>query len=209
MSSARTSLPPKARRRRSIQQRQTTIIGGLVAALLLIALLSAAIWAQLLPMPFDRSFTADPESASDGASTNAATPCPPDGATPRALNEITANVYNSTDVQGLASETQQSLAAVGVVVNQSGNSGGSAYEGGARITAGANGVIPAYSLARIFPMSEIIMDDRTDESVDVVLGTGFSGISSEEEIAALDPNAPLEPVEGCTPIEPLPEPAAG
>lgn len=204
MNPARPPLPPHARRRRAIQQRQTIVIGGLVAALLLVALVAAAIYAQILPAPFDREFSADPESDSAGAPAADAQPCPPEGAEPRALDEITTNVFNATERAGLASTTAQELVAAGVVVNQQGNWGGGTYEGAVRIVAGSSGVVPAYSVARVFPSAQVTMDDRTDESVDIILGDAFDAPLPPEEIGALDPSAPIAAPEECVPVEEVP-----
>lgn len=205
MNPDRAPLTPHARRRRAIQQRQTTIIGGLVAVLLLVALVAAAIYAQILPAPFERDFSSDPESASGGTVPAAdSPPCPPADAQPRPFDEITANVFNATDRAGLAGTTSQELVAAGVVVNQQGNWGGGTYEGAVRVVAGANGVVPAYSIARMFPSAEVAMDDRTDESVDLILGAAFDAPLTPEEIAALDPAAPLVAPEGCVPVEEVP-----
>ncbi|MGC5615360.1 LytR C-terminal domain-containing protein [Georgenia sp. Z1491] len=205
MNSARTKLSPHDRRRRAIQQRQTTVIGGLVAVLLLVALVAAAIWAQILPSPFDREFSADPESATDGGGTGEASqPCPPPGATARPLDEITANVFNATERGGLAGTTAQELAAAGIVVNQQGNWAGSPITGAVRIIAGAPGVVPAYSVARVFPSAEVTMDDRTDESVDIVLGEAYDSLLPPEEMTALDPTEPLVAPEECVPVEEVP-----
>ncbi|MGC5628155.1 LytR C-terminal domain-containing protein [Georgenia sp. Z1344] len=205
MNPARNKLTPHERRQRAIRQRQTTVIGGLVAVLLLIALVAAAIWAQILPSPFDREFSADPESGSDGTGTSeSAQVCPPPGSTPRPLDEITANVFNATDRGGLAGTTAQQLTATGIVVNQQGNWAGSPLTGAVRIIAGAPGVVPAYSVARLFPSAEVTMDDRTDESIDIVLGEAYDAMLPPEEVSALDQSQPLAAPEDCQPIEEAP-----
>lgn len=183
-------------RRRRLQQRQTVIFGGLITALLLVGLVAIAMWSGVLPAPFSRDFSHPEPSAAV-----ATVPCVPDGATPVAFGEITANVFNGTDRSGLAGETAQQLVQLGVVVNQEAN-WPDTYEEAVEIRVGPLGVTAGYSLARLFPAASVALEStRTDEAVDVVLGTAYTAMISPDEAAALDPAVPLVSAEGCTPVE--------
>ncbi|MDD9207536.1 LytR C-terminal domain-containing protein [Georgenia sp. 10Sc9-8] len=193
----------RAERRRRVQQRQTVIFGGLIAVLLVAALVSAAVWTGMLPTPLDRGFSAPEEETEEIVQV-----CPPPGSTPVPLSEITANVLNGTDRSGLAGATASDLVSLGVVVNREANFS-DGYPGAVQLIAGPIGVVPAYTLARLFPGSEVILDEgRTSQAVDVVLGSEFSGMLSAEEAEALDPEAELEAPEDCTEVD-LPEPDEG
>lgn len=185
----------RATRRRRLQQRQTVIFGGLITILLVAALLAGAVWSGLLPAPFTREF-----SREDDAAGQVVQPCLPDGATAVPLGSITANVYNGTDTAGLAATTGQALGAAGVLVNQQANWPQGTYEGAVQIVTGPLGVTAGYSLARLFPDAVVTLDGRSDESVDVVLGSGYTKMLSADEIAALDPEAALTSPEDCTPV---------
>jgi len=182
-------------RRRRLQQRQTVIFGGLITILLVAALIAGAIWSGLLPAPFTRDFSRE-------ASTEAPVvqPCVPDGATAVPLGSITANVYNGTDTAGLAATTGEVLGGSGVLINQQANWPQGEYTGVVQIVTGPLGVTAGYSLARLFPEAVVTLDGRSDESVDVVLGSGYTKMLSADEIAALDPEAALTSPEGCTPV---------
>lgn len=183
-------------RRRRLQQRQTVVFGGLITALLLIGLIALAMWSGILPAPFSRDF-----SRPDPSATEATVPCVPDGATPVTFGEITANVYNGTDRAGLAGETAGQLVQLGVVVNQEAN-WPETYEESVEIRVGPLGITAGYSLARLFPAASVTLEStRTDEAVDVVLGTAYTAMISPDEVAALDPAQPLVSAEGCTPVE--------
>jgi hypothetical protein len=182
-------------RRRKLQQRQTLIFGGLVTVLLVAALIAGAMWAGLLPAPFARDF-----SREEPTGLEVVQPCLPEGAVPVELGSITANVYNGTDTAGLAATTAEALGGAGVLINQQANWPQGAYEGVVQIVTGPLGVTAGYSLARLFPDSVVTLDDRTDESVDVVLGAGYQAMLSADEITALDPQAPLTSPEGCEPV---------
>jgi hypothetical protein len=185
----------RAARRRRLQQRQTVIFGGLVALLLVVALIAGAMWSGLLPAPFTRDFSREEPTGQEVVQ-----PCLPEGAVPVELGSITANVYNGTDTAGLAATTAEALGSSGVLINQQANWPQGAYEGVAQIVTGPLGVTAAYSLARLFPDSVVTLDTRSDESVDVVLGSGYTKMLSADEIAALDPQAALTSPEGCAPV---------
>ncbi|MFH5820962.1 LytR C-terminal domain-containing protein [Georgenia sp. AZ-5] len=187
----------RAARRRHLQQRQTVIIGGLVTVLLVVGVIAGAMWAGLLPAPFTREFSS-PEPTEEAI----VTPCVPEGTAPPAFTEITANVYNGTDRPGLAGDTAEGLGQAGVVVNQQANWPQGEYSGAVQIIVGPKAVAAGYSVARAFPGAVVSLDEnRDDETVDVVLGATYESMLPPEEIAALDPAAPLVSAEGCTPVE--------
>ncbi|KAE8762479.1 LytR C-terminal domain-containing protein [Georgenia thermotolerans] len=187
----------QALRRRRLQQRQTVIFGALITVLLVVGLVAGLMWAGAVPAPFKRSF-----SSASPTEQQIVTPCPPEGATPVAFSEVLANVFNGTDRGGLAGETGQALGQLGVVVNQQANWPQGAYTGAVQIVVGPLGVTAGYSLARIFPGAVVSLDSsRGDESVDVVLGEKYDKMLAPDQIAALDPAAPLEAPAGCTPVE--------
>ncbi|MFD1505358.1 LytR family transcriptional regulator [Georgenia yuyongxinii] len=186
----------RAVRRRRLQQRQTVIFGGLIAVMLVIGLIAAAMWAGMLPAPFSREFTSASPTEED-----LVTPCVPEGATPVAFPDVTANVYNGTDRRGLAGATAASLGQLGVVVNQQANWPQGTYSGAVQIVVGPLGVTAGNSVARLFPGAVVTLDgSRTDETIDIVLGATYESMLPAEEIAALDPATPLVSPEGCTPV---------
>lgn len=167
--------------------------------LLVVALLALSMWRGVIPSPFSRPFTMpDPE---DGPV--ATTPCPLPGSTPAPFGEITANVYNSTTVGGLAGEAAGSLTDLGVVVSQTANYSGGVYEGTAEIVAGPRGITAAYTVALLVPESTVTLDRlRTDETIDVVLGSTFDIVVSPES-DEIDLEAELAGPADCVPV---PEP---
>lgn len=191
----------RAARRRHLQQRQTLIFGIIITAMLAVALVAAAMWGNVIPSPFARPFSS-PEPT-DAASANV--PCPPVDALPAPYSEITANVYNATDETGLAARTASGLAQYGVVISQEANYGGN-LEGVANIVSGPRGLQAAYTVAQIVPGSTVSLDGRDDATIDVVLGGAFSEVPSPEE-TAIDPEQPLPPPPGCTPVPVPSDPA--
>lgn len=177
-------------RRRHLQQRQTVIFGSLIAGLLVIGLAAGAVWVGILPAPIDIPIhSSEDEDAVDPP------PCPPADAPPVPFGEIATNVLNGTNQQGLAASTSTALSERGVIIGQQDNAS-IQYEATAQITTGPNTVASAYTLAALFPESEIRLDARDDETLTVVIGSGYSGLVPEDEVE-LDAETPLEPLPGC------------
>lgn len=178
-----------------MQQRQTVIFGTLVAALLLVGLVGGAVWSGVIPSPIDIPVNSgEPAATPDPI----APPCPPADTTPVAYTDISANVLNGTDEQGLASRTGATLQNRGVQIGHLAD--GMPYGGVVQITTGPLGVTAAYTLAGLFSTAQIVLDGRDDATVDLLLGEAYEGVLPEEEVT-LDPEAPIPAPEGCRPIE--------
>lgn len=184
----------RAARRRHLQQRQTLVFGILITAMVAVALVGAAVWSNVIPSPIARPFSSPAPTEAAVASA----PCPPANALPAPFGEITANVYNATDQNGLAARTASGLAQLGVVISQEPNYGGS-FEGVADIVSGPRGLQAAYTVAEVMPGATVTLDGRDDATIDVVLGGAFGEIPAPEAIT-LDPEQPLTPPPGCTPV---------
>ncbi len=182
-------------RRRHMQQRQTVIFGTLVTVLLVAGLLGGAVWSGVLPSPIDIEINS---GAPEATPAPGAPPCPPEGALPVPYSEISANVLNGTETQGLAAGTAATLRSYGIQTGREQN--GQRYEGVARLTAGPLGVASAYTLAALFSSAEIVLDAREDATVDVLLGMAFEDVLPLEQVE-LDPEAPIPPPADCRPVE--------
>lgn len=186
-----------------MQQRQTVIFGSIIAVLLGIALFAGAVWAQIVPAPFNIEMKS-PEPEVTPVVTQ---PCPPEGALPVPLGEITVNVLNSTETSGLGARTAESLAAHGLTVASVGNAS-DRYLGTAKVLAGVEFLDVAYTVADLIPDAQVVYDVRTEAIVDVVLGADFAAIGTEEE-RELDPDEPIPAPPGCMVIEGIDEDAPG
>lgn len=185
-------------RRRRRRERQAVVFGSLLAGMSITALVAAAVYTDVLDVPFlARDFTS-PEPTPEAIRPDP--PCPSDGALPVAYESIEVQVLNSTDRRGLAGTSGQSLAARGFVVTGTGNAPGGAYPGTAQIVFGAASVDAAYTLAAHVPDPELVLDRREDATIDVVLGETYQQLAQPETVT-LDPAVPLEGVAGCVPLE--------
>ncbi|MGV8978880.1 MAG: LytR C-terminal domain-containing protein [Cellulomonas sp.] len=196
--------PDRARtlRRRHMHERQAVIFGVLLAGLAVSGLVAAAVYTGTLSVPFlARGFSSPPPEAGVTAP-----PCPPEGAAPVPYAQVTVNVYNGAKVVGLAAQTATALTARGFVVATTANSS-EAVTGSARITFGAAGAAAGYTLAAQLDKPVLVLDARADATVDITVGSGYTGLVSADMIT-LDPAVPFAAPAGCVPISQINLPPA-
>lgn len=193
-SPAKLAARARAHRRKRLQQRQTAIFGSIIAVLLGVAVFAGGVWAEIIPAPLEIEL----KSPAPEVVPTVSQPCPPEDAMPVAFEDITANVLNSTKTTGLGARTASDLRELGITVETIGNAS-EQYLGSAKILVGADDLNIAYTVADIFPDSQIVVDARTEDFVDVILGSGFTDIRSSDEFK-LDPDQPIPAPEGCIPV---------
>ncbi|WP_291798629.1 LytR C-terminal domain-containing protein [Cellulomonas sp.] len=188
--------PDRARtlRRRHMHERQAVIFGVLLAALAVAGLGAAAVYTGTLGVPsLSRGFSSPAPAAGVTAP-----PCPPEGAAPVPYAQVTVNVFNGAKVLGLAAQTATALTSRGFVVATTANSS-ETVTGTARIRFGAAGVAAAYTLAAQLSAAVLVLDARADATVDITVGTGYTGLIAADAIT-LDPAVPFAAPTGCVPI---------
>lgn len=140
-----------------------------------------------------------PEESVDQATTSAEPlPCETVLITPAEVlprtERVTVNVFNSTPTVGLAAETAQILTARGFTVNKVANDPlGAVLAGTGEIRFGPKGADAAQLLTVYFPGAVLVDDGRSGKRVDVSLGSGFTEIVGEAEIAAALASPSLSP----------------
>lgn len=191
--------PARALRRRRKHERQAVVFGSLIAALALAGLGATAVYTGAMEMSFlEREFTTpepDPESVV------AAPPCLPADTLPVDPATTQIRVLNGTTRAGLAGNTQTELQARGFVVTETGNYRPSGVTGTARIRFGEPGIAAAYTLAAHVPGAMLVLDMRSDATVDLILGTEYSTLVSNDEVTqTLVATEPLANPPGCIPM---------
>lgn len=105
-----------------------------------------------------------------------------------APSQVTVNVYNATRRPGLANETAQTLRAQGFdVATVSNDPLRKQVRGVGEIRYGASGKAAAKLAASRLKGARLVLDGRTDDSVDVVIGARFKRLSvppASEQAAA-------------------------
>jgi hypothetical protein len=186
-----------------MHERQAVIFGVLLAALALAGLGAAAVFTGSLNLPvFARGFATAPTPTA----TQAPYPCPPAGALPVAAAQVSVKVYNATTRVGLAGATASALTERGFVIALTENAPAT-YDGKARVIFGTAGVAQAYTLAAHLDGAVLVLDARTDATVDLALGAEFAELNPMDKVL-LDPAVPLVAPEGCTPFDQVAAPAA-
>lgn len=185
----------RARRRR--------IRHGVVLGVLIVVVAAAALFAQAvregrlaLPQP-----GGTPVSAQEG--------CPAGPFSYQAATSVTVNVFNSTATPGLANSAAESLSQRGFSVGTVGNASLNREGMTAVIRSGPAGQQAAYTLQQHIPDTEYVADDRTDATVDVILGSGFSSLAPAAQAEAAGPGPLSCPRMSPPPGTPAQTPAAG
>ena len=99
--------------------------------------------------------------------------------------QIKLNVYNSTDRHGLAASTATSLKQRGFTI---GNVTNDPLKANLTVAAEVRGALANASAMRVVA-AEVVgarlhADSRKDNSVDLVLGTGFTALASPNQVSA-------------------------
>lgn len=188
----------RALRRRRKHERQAVVFGSLIAALALAGLGATAIYTGAMDAPFlAREFTSPPPEEVDEIPLP---PCIPEETLPLAPDTIAVRVYNATDRVGLAGQTAEGLTQRGFVIAETANYPVEITTG-ARIAFGEAGIAAAYTLAAHMDPGApaLVLDTRTDATVDLILGSTWSGLIDPATVT-LDATSPLLPLTGCLPL---------
>src|SRR5690606_11589111 len=191
-------------RRRHKRERQAVIFGGVLAGLAAVGLGAAAVWTGSMDAPFARGFTTASASPSP---TTAAVPCVPADTLPVAYDSITVEILNATSRQGLAGSVADLLGQRGFEIDGTDNYP-TRLRGTARVAFGAQGIAAAYTLAAHVPEVTLVYDTRTDDSIDLAVGSAFNELVPLDAVPLAD-DEPLKGVPGCVPLsqaDPVPAP---
>ena len=196
MSQQPTPISTRQRFFENRQRRQNkifTIIATTMAALLVLATLVAS---GLVSLPFEEKFSEAVHFAEVGTS-----PCPSDEALPSAPENVQVKVLNGTSRQGIAGEATNMLATAGFHMQEAGNA--DEYPGAVLIRATALSVDHAWTVARYFQGSRVVLADGSDPVVTVILGAFYDKSLSPEDAARITANREvLRGTDKCNPLDP-------
>jgi hypothetical protein len=142
-------------------------------------------------------------SATPGASATTPAPCVTTTVKPGVVlpkpGTVTVNVYNATNRAGLAKRTSAVLATRGFPIGHVANDPlGKSVKGVAEVRYGPSGAEGAKLLVYYVPGAALVADQRTDASVDLVLGEKFKTIAPQKAVdAALVKPTPVATGTGC------------
>jgi hypothetical protein len=164
-----------------------------VVLVLLVALLAAAVYVALGIARGDISI-----GASDATPAPTST-CPAGPFDYQDPSAITVNVYNSTTIDGLAGTAADQLRGRAFAVREIGNREGVSVARAAVVVSGEGGRANAFTLQRTLPDSIYVPDEREDRTVDVILGSSYSGLVPPELVDITPAGLSCAPEEGATP----------
>jgi hypothetical protein len=200
---------PQGSRRKAVRrhrrERQVLVFGLLTIGIAAVTFIAMGIYNGTITGPFNATFVT-PQADFTSSITVA---CPPAGSLPLKTEEVAVRVLNGTDQDGLASTTLEDLVGRGFV-GLGATNWSQTYPNTARIMFGETGVQKAYTLALQFPEAEMVLDTRTNATVDVVLGAKFKSHAQlvDQLDPQLDPTVPLTANVPCLPVTQVePEPA--
>ncbi|MGO1318033.1 MAG: LytR C-terminal domain-containing protein [Cellulomonadaceae bacterium] len=195
---------PSGGYRRREHERQAVVFGLLIAFLGLSGLGALAVYSGALSLPGSAEFVV-PTSTQD--SIVQAQACVPADTFPVPYNEVNVTVLNGSDRAGLAGAVGDALAQRGFTLIGTGNDTRRPATG--LISFGLPGIGAAYTLLAHYPEARLVLDARTDASVDLTVPESFDDLI-ETDLVALDPEQTLVSVADCedpATITPQPAPA--
>ena len=186
-----------------MHERQAVIFGLLVAFLVITGIGALAVYTGAVDAPFNKGFTS---LQVDGELAVGKYPCQREGPRHVAYADVQVRVFNGTGKGGLGAANQEILTNRGFTVVLLGDledtAGKNITQDATQISYGLAGVAQAYTLAAHYPSPILVLDDRADATVDVVLGKNFENLV-DEELVGLDGAVPLESRKDCVAVETL------
>lgn len=191
MTSQMPALTPRQRFLKTRQRRQAltfTVTGAILAA---VAIVSVLVLAGIVPVPIGNEFSHAVKYAKPGD-----VPCPTSSTLVDPAG-IRVQVLNTTSRPGLASDATNMLSTAGYTPLEPGNAV-SEYPGKVEIDAGPNAVDAAYTVARFFPGSKVVLTESTDTTVTVLLGNFYDGpLSADDVQRIIDSRDPIRAPKNC------------
>ena len=185
----------RSKRKQNRRVRQTVIFGSICGAMLLALLLSSSIYSGTIDGPFDIAFTSDKEDAQAPTPP----PCPDPEDTPITYSDVELNIYNTTDVSGLAAAASDAFHERGFEVLEVSNED-IPIKSTAELRFGPHAIAAAYTVEAQLDGALLRLDEnRTDTVVDVLLGESYDELRPTEVIE-LVPDEPLDPLPDCVPV---------
>ncbi|MCL2787778.1 MAG: LytR C-terminal domain-containing protein [Micrococcales bacterium] len=176
--------------------RQIAIFGALLIALAVAGFGSWAMFQGKMEPLFSAPFTsATPETQDLGP-----LPCPVGNNPAFPLPDtVRVNALNGSSIRQAAGAAKQTLESRDFhVVNV--ENAPIQFSGPALVRTGAEGVNAAYLVLAHAPEDAVLaFDNRADATVDLIVGSQWTGLRPMEEVAAA-PGTPIAPPEECTPL---------
>jgi hypothetical protein len=186
------------------RRRRHPVATGFLVVLMMLVLFGATFGAIRL---LKGDGGADPSASSGTPLPCVSTTVTPGAALPKPAT-VTANVYNATDRAGLARTTATTLKTRGFGIGSIANDpSGKSLTTVAEIRYGTKGKDNALLMRFYVPGATLVLDQRNDATIDLVLGAKFKGIADQKVVnAALAKPVVVASGDGCTTPTPSAKP---
>jgi hypothetical protein len=197
----------RVERRRREHERQAVVFGVIIAFLAVCGIFALAIYSGALTSPISRPFVTPGEAGQESLPV----PClpavdgQPDGALPVPYDQVQVRVLNASGEQGVAAAFEEALVARQFTMVAEPDNAPVTIEY-SELRFGTPGITAAYTLAAHFSEIRMVLDQRQDATVDLLVGTEFDPPLDADQVT-LAADKPLQNVEDCEPaaeIEPQP-----
>ncbi|PAU69775.1 LytR cell envelope-related transcriptional attenuator [Bifidobacterium italicum] len=179
--------------RKAYVRKRQSIVFGIIGVVLVVALVISTL------VFFHVGGLGETAQSKESANYGRTAPCvspAADGSTPKYVDNrsVTVRVLNGTQFSGFAQAVAEALENREFVVQGVDNYDSSKVER-TLIIFGKNAIPQAYTLASNFSDAQMVMDDRPDKLVDVVLGATFKDLVPTEDLPKTGSDIPN--IEGC------------
>ncbi|MCQ2002146.1 LytR C-terminal domain-containing protein [Arthrobacter zhaoxinii] len=176
---APTDEPELVRRAKRRRRLHNSVVGFLAVLVLLAAVLAQGLISGWVRLP----------SAAPDTPAGPVDECPAGPFPYLDPGTVTLNVYNATASPGLGGIAGSALSERGFRVENVGNSSVNRAGMTALVVSGSSGLAAAYTVQQHLPGTDYVLDERTDASVDVVIGSAYEGLTPPEQAVAAGPGA--------------------
>ncbi|MCI1634801.1 LytR C-terminal domain-containing protein [Bifidobacterium sp.] len=175
-------------RKQFVRRRQKLVFTIAVAVLVVATVLSALFILGALGKTSQKTAAQQPNYGVE-------VPCAPANSTFANHPNVAVRVLNGTDKSGLGTAVMEALSNRGFSMTGSGDYPSKVEVQRTEILFGKNNIAKAYTVAAQFNDAIMRMDDRSDQLVDVVIGSTFNNLNSEKSIVAA--GKAITSIEGC------------
>ncbi|RBP97268.1 hypothetical protein CRD60_07755 [Bifidobacterium aemilianum] len=190
------SVDEQEARKRYVRQRQTKVFSIVAAALVVVLIVACLFYFHVIRL----SDHANPQVQPNYGVT---APCASKDENGNAAaymqnSQVRVRVLNGTKFSGLARAVGDALTNRNFHLVSVSNYQSQKVER-TTVRFGRNGIVQAYSLQGNFTDAVMVMDDRQDDLVDVIIGATFSDLQGKSKVPVA--GAAIKSIKGCQPVD--------
>ncbi|MDF7663092.1 LytR C-terminal domain-containing protein [Bifidobacterium sp. ESL0763] len=183
-------------RRQYVRHRQTRVILTTIAAMVVVLIIALLMFFHVFGIGIKKTTAAEPNFGA----TSVCAPVDQSGAPAKypQNTEVKIRVLNGTKFVGFAKAVGEALSNRHFTVTNVSNYTSQKIER-TTIYYGVNSIDEAYTLNSNFNDAKMVMDNRQDKLVDVIVGATFNDLNGKKHVPA--PGTKIKNIQGCTPLK--------